>query len=194
MIKKTIKFTNVFTEQEAEKDEYFNLTLREWGELSIDPDFMAGLEQLQNLPKTNLEKNANGMETRRMIIMSFGTIDRLLETAYGRRVEDSLVKTKEYTEIFRGSGELEALTSELFSDTDKLEEFIKHIMPKNLRSDFDKASKEVGQKPEEVEQKPESVEQKPTLNNITVSDSAVQHAIDPDYAAYLAQKNKLENK
>ena len=180
MIKKTIKFTNVFTEEEAEKDEYFNLTLREWGELSIDPDFMAGLEQLQNLPKTDLEKNANGMETRRMIIMSFGTIDSLLETAYGRRVEDSLVKTKEYTDIFRGSGELEALTSELFSDTDKLEDFIKHIMPKNLRSDFDNASKDV--------------REKSTPNTIAASNSDPTLVIDPDYAAYLAQKNQLENK
>ena len=180
MIKKTIKFTNVFTEQEAEKDEYFNLTLREWEKLSVDPDFMAGLEQLQNLPKTDLEKNANGVETRRMIVMSFGTIDRLLETAYGRRVEDSLVKTKEYTDIFRGSGELEALTAELFSDTDKLEEFIKHIMPKNLRSDFEKASGEV--------------EQKPVPNSIAVSNSDAHRIIDPDYAAYLAQKNQLGNK
>lgn len=187
MIKKTIKFTNVFTEEEAEKDEYFNLTLREWEKLSVDPDFMSGLEQLQNLPKTDLEKNANGIETRRMIVMSFGAIDRLLETAYGRRVEDSLVKTKEYTDIFRGSGELEALTSELFLDTDKLEEFIKHIMPKNLRSDFEKAS-------EVVEQKPEVFEIKASPNTIAMSNTDVQHVIDPDYAAYLAQKNQLENK
>ena len=179
MIKKTIKFTNVFTDEEVEKDEYFNLTLREWEKLAVDPDFMAGLEQLQNLPKTDFDKDANGVETRRMIVMSFGTIDRLLETAYGRRVEDSLVKTKEYADIFRGSGELEALTAELFSDTNELEEFIKHIMPKNLRSDFEKASAEV--------------EQKPALNTLTVSNADAHQVIDPDYAAYLAQKNQLGN-
>ena len=75
----------------------------------------------------------------------------------------------------------------MFSDTNELEEFIKHIMPKNLRSDFEKASAE-------VEQKPEVVEQKPTPNNIAVSNTDVQHVIDPDYAAYLAQKNQLGNK
>lgn len=169
MIKKTINYKNIFTGMQESKTEYFGLNEHEWGKLILDQEFMAGLRGMGDMPSRPDDiKGLDDIEstTSSRVVRSMLAIDSLISAAYGRRMEDALVKTPDYRGIFRGNGEMEALTSELFKNPDSLNTFILGVVPENVRREFEKSASDTG------------------------SMNPVSTITDPDYEAYLKAKNE----
>ena len=169
MIKKTINYKNIFTGMPESKTEYFGLNTHEWNALMIDEKFMQGLRGLDSMPKNADDiRGLDDVEStvHSKVVRSLLAIDTLITRAYGRRMEDALVKTDEYRAIFEGNGEMIALTQELFLKPEDLQQFILGVVPEEIRKDLEKNNDPL------------------TRIQSTTSIS------DPDYQAYLKAKNE----
>lgn len=129
MIKKTITFENFDGEQVTE-EHYFHLTRKEL--VGLDSTKDGGL--LENIEKL-------------MVVMSdneiFNLFNKIILDAYGKKSPDGnrFIKNEELRTEFEQSLAYDELFVELISDTDKMIEFVKGIVPKNaldnLPEDFD---------------------------------------------------------
>lgn len=133
MIKKTITFENFDGEQVTE-EHYFHLTRKELVELDSTED--GGL--LENIEKLMVAMSDNEV---------FHLFNKIILDAYGKKSPDGnrFIKNEELRAEFEQSLAYDELFVELISDTDKMIEFVKGVVPKNalanLPEDFDEQIK-----------------------------------------------------
>lgn len=129
MIKKTITFENFDGEQVTE-EHYFHLTRKEL--VGLDSTKDGGL--LENIEKLMVAMSDNEI---------FNLFNKIILDAYGKKSPDGnrFIKNEELRTEFEQSLAYDELFVELISDTDKMIEFVKGIVPKNaldnLPEDFD---------------------------------------------------------
>lgn len=122
MLRKTIKYKNLFTDEEEEGTFYFNLTKADLVEMEAE----AGKEGMKDR-LTRIVEAQNNSE----ILKVFNDI---LRRAYGVRSEDGkrLIKSDEVWEEFRGSEAYSELIMEFFTNDDAASTFIEAIMPSDM--------------------------------------------------------------
>lgn len=121
MLKKTIKYTDLF-DNEREEVFYFGLMKSELVMLSNSNS--GGLEnQLKNIIETS---------DRVRIMQEF---EKIILSSYGVKSEDgkSFLKNEKIREEFHQSPAFDVLFMDLLSDTDKVIEFVRGIMPKGVK-------------------------------------------------------------
>lgn len=121
MLKKSIKYTD-YNGVERVEDFYFNLSKAEVAEMELSVD--GGMSaMLENIVKSNNNKEIVGM------------FKEIILKAYGEKSEDGkrFVKNKELTEGFAQTEAFSELFVELALNEDKAAEFVKGILPGELR-------------------------------------------------------------
>lgn len=126
MLKKTITYED-FNGNNRTEDFYFNLTSSEITEMELSTD--GGFDELLNRV---IQKQSGSV-----IIKVFKDI---LLKAYGEKSIDGrkFEKSENISDDFYHTNAYDVLFMELVTDAKKAAEFIKAIMPENLRKDIDK--------------------------------------------------------
>lgn len=121
MLKKTIKYTD-YNGTEREEDFYFNLSKAEVTEMELSID--GGMSQMiENIVKSQNNKEIVGM-FKEIILKAYGE-----KSADGRR----FMKSKEITENFSQTEAFSELFVELALNEDKAADFIKGILPREIK-------------------------------------------------------------
>lgn len=129
MLKKTIKYKNLFTDEEVTEDFFFHLSKAELVELEMSRP--GGLsEHLQRIIKAE-DNNTLIQEFKEIILLAYGVRSedgrRFIKN---QRVRDEFVATEAYSELFM----------ELATDTDAAVEFINGIIPSGMSEEAAKAA------------------------------------------------------
>lgn len=122
MLKKTIKYNNLFTGEEVEEDFYFHLNKAELVELEMSEE--GGLSE-------SLRKLVASQDGKRIM----AEFKNIILTSYGVRSEDGrfFKKTQELRDEFASSEAYSALFMELVTgDTEGMIEFVTGIMPAGI--------------------------------------------------------------
>ena len=125
MLKKTITYTD-YNGDEVTEDFYFNLTKAELMTLELKA---GGL-------KETIERIAKERDTKKLVEM----FEELIMASYGEKSIDGkrFVKSKEMSEAFKQTEAYSELFMELLT-TDKAIEFVRGIVPADLKSAVDTA-------------------------------------------------------
>jgi hypothetical protein len=127
MLKKTITYKNLFTDETISEDFYFHLSKAELIELEVSR--ADGLS-------TSIQKmiDAGNSEDGGVIVEEF---KKILLKAYGQRSDDGkrFIKSKALSDEFESTEAYSELFMELITDMEKLAEFINGIIPKGLDQD-----------------------------------------------------------
>lgn len=131
MIKKTVKYTNPFTEEEETKDLYFHLSKGKLAEMQLSMD--GGLmEHLQRVVEAG--SSAGIVEAMKLI----------LGKSYGIRTsDDKFLQSDEITSDFLNSEVYAEFMWELLQNPSKVQEFIHGILPKDMRDKLPKSGETV---------------------------------------------------
>lgn len=128
MIKKTITYTDLFTEEEITGDFYFNLT-----EVEV-LEYMAEDEQGMDKVLQRIVDAPNAKAVLKQLKI-------LVRMAYGVRTSDGeFVKSEEATNKFIASSAYSVLLEEMILDEAKASEFAIMILPKKYREPAKKAA------------------------------------------------------
>lgn len=125
MLKKRIKYENVFTGEEVEKDFYFHISKGALTRLALEYQGQGGLEHVL---QTMLEKKDGKtiMATMEMIILM----------ACGERKGDEFDQSAEAVQRFRNSAAYSELFAELCTNAGAAAEFIAGAIPANIRNNL----------------------------------------------------------
>ena len=125
MLKKTITYTD-YNGDEVTEDFYFNLTKAELMTIELKA---GGL-------KETIERIAKERDTKKLVEM----YEELILASYGEKSQDGkrFVKSKELSEAFKQTEAYSELFIELLT-TDKAIEFVRGIVPGDLKSAVDEA-------------------------------------------------------
>lgn len=162
MIKKTITYTDLFTEEELTGDFYFNLT-----EVEV-LEYMAEDEQGMDKVLQRIVDAPNAKAVLKQLKI-------LVRMAYGVRTSDGeFIKSEELTNKFIASSAYSALLEEMILDESKASEFAIMILPKKYREPAQKAAsgenvKKLNPKPatQVARPKKESVAEKTNTPDLT---------------------------
>ncbi len=124
MIKKTLEFKN-FRGEKENVEFYFNMSEGELIKLQL-----SAIDQKTESFQDKLQKIAKGLQGRELV----NTIDDLVLNSYGVKSTDGkrFVKNNDLLEEFTSSNAYSALIKELFTDADKLAEFVNGVVPEDL--------------------------------------------------------------
>lgn len=126
MLKKTIKYTNPFTDEEVEEDFYFNISKAELVEMEMSTT--GGL--------SDYLKRIVASEDTRKIMAEF---KKIILTAYGKRSDDgrNFIKNQTLRDEFESSEAYSAFFMELITDNseERMAAFVNGIIPKGLSED-----------------------------------------------------------
>lgn len=160
MLKKTIVYTNPFTNIEVKEDHYFHISKADLLKMEMEENKTTYTdkngETLTGLRArlTRIMEAENGKE----MVKEFEDLIRL---AYGKRQRDLFHKSQEIWDNFKSSAAYESFFFEVCTDTDKMTEFINGIIPRNLDEEVQKLQLKVEQSngasptPEAVEEEPD---------------------------------------
>lgn len=122
MLKKTITYTNLFTEQEMTEDHYFHISKADLIEMELTQ---------QGGMKVYIERII-ASEDGKAIITIF---KKFLKLSYGKKLGDQFIKTEEAWNEFYSSEAYSTLFSELCLDAEKAAAFMQGIIPNNLEQE-----------------------------------------------------------
>lgn len=122
MVKKTIKYTD-YNGEEREEDFYFNLTKPE----------LIGLELGEEGTLTEYLRTIVRSKDARKV---FEIINKIIGKAYGKKSPDGrrFMKSEEITKEFLETEAYVEFYMELLSDPDKAAEFVRSILPPDMRA------------------------------------------------------------
>lgn len=118
MIKKTINYTNDFTNNKEKGDFYFNLSKAEIIKLAAENQ---GLEE--KIKRIAAEENVSEL---------LKIFEEIIGLSYGIRRDNKFIKSDEETKAFLASDAYSELFLSLMKDSTAAAEFIKGIIPKDL--------------------------------------------------------------
>lgn len=152
MIKKTITYNDVFTDEEFTKDFYFNLSEVEVLEYMAEDE-----EGIDKVLQRIIEA-----PTAKAVLKQLKILVRM---AYGYRNDNGLfMKDEESTKVFLASEAYSVLLEEMILDEEKAADFAIQILPKKYRAEAKKANsgknaKKINPKPATKVEKPKVVEE-----------------------------------
>ncbi len=119
MLKKTITYENLFTNEQITEDHYFHISKADLIEMEMTQK--GGMESYL----AKIIKSEDG----KAIISEF---KKFLKLSYGKKDGDRFIKSEENWEEFYSSEAYSVLFTELCTDADKAAEFINGIVPHGL--------------------------------------------------------------
>jgi hypothetical protein len=136
MLKKTVVYTNPFTDEEVTEDHYFHISKADLIEMSMeemdttyvkDGETLTGMQaRLQRIVDSN---------NRTLIMAEFKDI---LRRSYGKKEGDRFLKSEEIWQEFVSSEAYSNLFFELCTNAKSAGEFMNGIIPANLEQDVAK--------------------------------------------------------
>ena len=142
MLKRSITYTNPFTEQEVTEDHYFHISKADLVKLQM--------ENVNENPITDDSgEKLEGYRAKLMRIMKsengkdlIDAIEELIQRAYGKKDGDRFLKSKAIWDDFAASEAYSQLFFELCTDADKASDFMIGIIPGDLDSEAAKLALE----------------------------------------------------
>lgn len=128
MIKKTIPYEDLNGNQLVD-DFYFNISKSELIDMQIEDDTF----------KSKIQRIIDTKDNRKLQQL----ISELIDKSYGKRSSDGIefLKDADILHHFKATNAYDVLRIELATDADKLTEFVKGIMPKDLMEKAEEESK-----------------------------------------------------
>lgn len=131
MIKKTVKYTNPFTEEEETKDLYFHLSKGKLAEMQLTMD--GGL--VEHLQRVVDAQNAGEI---------LNAVKLVVGKAYGIRTpDDKFLQSDDISNEFLNSGVGGEFMWDLLNNPHKVQDFIHGILPKDMRDKLPKSGETV---------------------------------------------------
>lgn len=129
MVKKTITYHDL-NGNELKDDFYFNINKAELIDMQIEDESF----------QSKIQRIIDTKDNRRLQKL----VSDLIDKSYGERSSDGIafLKTEERLARFKATDAYNVLRVELATDADKLTEFVKGIMPKDLMEQAEKAQAE----------------------------------------------------
>lgn len=164
MLKKTITYKNLFTDEEVTEDFYFHLSKADLVEMQVENHAAA-----YTSPKTGQKFVGMAAHLQRISDSQDGpTVMRefkaLLRRAYLKRVGDKPVKSKEIWEEFVSSEAYSELIYELLTDGAKAAEFFRGMVPGNFEEQMAQVTREA-----EARMKAEAQSETPALEKASTA-------------------------
>lgn len=148
MLKKTITYTNLFTDQEVTEEHYFHISKADLVEMEME-------EHKEVYTNKNGEK-LTGMQAQLSRIVEaedgkaiMAAFKDFIRRAYGRKDGDRFRKSREIWEEFESSEAFSSLLYELCTNANAASEFVNGIVPKDLEQEAAKlAAQTIADQPE----------------------------------------------
>lgn len=165
MLKKSITYTNPFTDQRVTEEHYFHISKADLVEMEMEEHgatYVKDGEELTGM-QAKLQQIVDS-EDGRAILREFKNI---IHRAYGKKVGERFLKSEEIWQEFASSEAYSQLIFELCTDAVAAGEFVTGVIPSNLdqvTADLQKNARTnggVGRTPEELT--PEELENVQTL-------------------------------
>lgn len=133
MVKKTITYTNQFTEETVTEDHYFNISKADLIEMEMEMEEQG----LRYTAKDGTQHTGMAAYLQRITEAedapeAYKWIKKILRRAYLKRVDDKPVKSPEIWAEFENSEAYSELVWGLFTDPEELARFIQATFPGNL--------------------------------------------------------------
>jgi hypothetical protein len=131
VVKKTITYTNPFTEQEVTEDHYFHISKADLVEMEVEAHKETYLDKDGN-ELTGMQAHLQRMvdaEDARAVLKEFKAI---IARAYGKKEGDRFIKNPQVLAEFEGSEAYSELLFQLLTDADEMSKFVNSIVPGNL--------------------------------------------------------------
>lgn len=157
MIKKTITFTNPFTDQEITEDHYFHISKADLVEMQMEnldePEVLhpeTG-QKLEGYPAM-LQRITNDQDGKEILVV----VKDLVRRSYGKKVGDRFVRSQEIWEEFSSSEAWSQLYFELCTNAEEQAAFINGIFPGDMLEEVNKLAQTEGpsETPKEVTDDP----------------------------------------
>jgi hypothetical protein len=131
LLKKVIKYTNPFTQQEVTEEHYFHISKADLVEMQMEENKATYVDK-EGTELTGMQAKLQKIvdsEDGRAIMVEFKDIIR---RSYGKKDGDRFLKSKEIWEEFSSTEAYSQLIFELCTDAKASGEFINGIVPSNL--------------------------------------------------------------
>ena len=134
MLKRSITYTNPFTDEEVTEEHYFHISKADMVEMEMEEHNLAY--------KAKDGQDYTGMQAKLMKIIDsedgkaiIAELKEIIRRSYGRKVEDRFVKSSDIWTEFSSSEAFSQLLFELCTDAEKAAEFMNGVIPKNLAAE-----------------------------------------------------------
>lgn len=153
MLKKTITYTNPFTDQEITEDHYFHISKADLVEMQMEnlkePEIVnpeTG-QTLEGYPAM-LQRISNDQNGKEILVV----VKDMVRRAYGKKVGDRFVRSQEIWEEFSSSEAWSQLYFELCTDAEILATFVNGVFPGDMLEEVNKLAQSEGpsETPKEV--------------------------------------------
>lgn len=131
MVKKTITYTNPFTDQEVTEDHYFHISKADLVEMEVEAHKETYRDKDGN-ELTGMQAHLQRMvdaEDARAVLKEFKAI---IARAYGKKEGERFIKNPQVLAEFEGSEAYSELLFQLLTDADEMSKFVNSIVPGNL--------------------------------------------------------------
>lgn len=134
MLKKSITYTNPFTDQEVTEEHYFHISKADMVEMEM--------EEHNQQYKAKDGQDYTGMQAKLMMIIDsedgkaiLTELKDIIRRSYGQKVGDRFIKSPEAWAEFSGSEAFSQLLFELCTDAEAAAGFMNGVIPKNLAAE-----------------------------------------------------------
>jgi len=130
LLKKTIQFTNPFTEQEVTEDHYFHISKADLVEMEMEEHGSRYVKDGQELTgmQAKLQKIVDAQDGRAIM----AEIKDIIRRSYGRKEGDRFLKSAAIWDEFSSTEAYSQLIFDLCTDAGAAAEFMNGIIPHNL--------------------------------------------------------------
>ncbi len=166
MLKKTITYTNPFTDQEVTEEHYFHISKADLVEMEMEEH--ANTYQKDGRTLTGMEAKLQRIVDSQDGKAIISELKDLIRRAYGRKEGDRFLKSPAIWEEFSSTEAFSQLLWELCTNAEAASEFMNGIVPQNLDRIADDIREQALQQAKEAPS-PSKVEEDPTgLTNKTI--------------------------
>lgn len=134
MLKKSITYTNPFTDEEMTEEHYFHISKADVVEMEM--------EEHNQQYKAKDGQDYTGMQAKLMMIIDsedgkaiLTELKDIIRRSYGQKVGDRFIKSPEAWAEFSGSEAFSQLLFELCTDAEAAAGFMNGVIPKNLAAE-----------------------------------------------------------
>lgn len=131
MVKKTITYKNLFTDEQVSEEHYFHISKADLVEMQME-EYGAKYTTKDGREVTGMEAYLLRISEAEDAAEAYKWIKEILRRAYLRREGDRPIKNPEIWAEFEDSEAYSQLIWELFTDQDELSTFITAVFPSNL--------------------------------------------------------------
>jgi hypothetical protein len=133
VVTKTVTYENPFTKQQVTEELYFSISKADLIEMEVDAHGTPSYKK-DGTTYTGMQARLQRMVDADDVPAVHKELKQIIRRAYGKRVDDRLVRSTEIWEEFEGSEAYSEFVFGLLTDIDEFTAFIQNVFPSNLEA------------------------------------------------------------